>query len=49
MMMAEHPSIGQTVCVNHLVRGFASKPKLETSIKHLGGRLNVLTEYLKKF
>lgn len=49
MMLADHPAIGSALCVNHLVRGITAKPKLESSIKHIVGRLSMVNEYVKKF
>ncbi|KAM3137982.1 hypothetical protein pb186bvf_009877 [Paramecium bursaria] len=49
MMLADHPSIGPLIVQQHLVKGFTNKPKIETSVKHMVGRLQMLQALVKKF
>lgn len=48
-MLADHPSVGPLIVVQHIIKGFLSKPKLEQSIRHMNGRLFVLHELIKTF
>ncbi|CAD8188747.1 unnamed protein product [Paramecium pentaurelia] len=49
LQMADHPSVGPAICVQHLIKGFVGKSKLQSSTKHIVGRLAMLTELVKKY
>jgi centrosomal protein CEP104 len=48
-MLADHPSVQPAIVVQHLIKGNTSKPKLDNSLKHISGRLFMLTELIKTF